>query len=90
MTADASADAAGAASPRSLAWTRRRAALKRFVRAFRQQRTGMIGLGVLAFFIVLAFAAPLLFPSSELDVTRATGVPFSPPSAEYPFGPAEE
>jgi peptide/nickel transport system permease protein len=49
----------------------------------------MVGLAVLVLFIAVAVLTPVLVPSSELDVTRATGVPFSPPSAEYPFGTDE-
>ena len=37
----------------------------------------------------MAVFAPLLVPESELDVTKATGTPFSPPSAEFPLGTDE-
>ena len=46
----------------------------------------MVGLVVLVLFIVVALAAPLLFPQTLLDVTQATGQPFEPPSLEYPLG----
>jgi peptide/nickel transport system permease protein len=37
----------------------------------------------------VAVFVPVLIPASELDVTRATGTPFSPPSAEFPLGTDE-
>ncbi len=65
---------------------RRRAARARFWTAFRRERSGMLGLAVLAFFIIMALTAPWLFPSSELDVTQATGDSMAPPSPGYPLG----
>jgi len=56
---------------------------------YRRNRLGMVGLAVLVLFIAVAVLTPVLVPSSELDIPRATGVPFSPPSAEYPFGTDE-
>ena len=38
----------------------------------------MVGLAILVLFMAMAVFAPLLVPESELDVTRATGTPFSP------------
>ncbi len=73
-------------SPKAIVRARRRASFRRFERHFRMSRSGMLGLVILAFFVVLALAAPLLFPRSMLDVTQATGQPFSPPSWEYPLG----
>lgn len=73
-------------TPGALRRTRRRAARARFFTGFRHERSGMLGLAVLAFFIIMALTAPLLFPSSELDVTKATGESMAPPSAGYPLG----
>jgi peptide/nickel transport system permease protein len=49
----------------------------------------MIGLGILVVFVAVAVFVPLFIPASELDVTKATGTPFSPPSAEFPLGTDE-
>ena len=49
----------------------------------------MVGLAILVLFVAMAVFAPLLVPESELDVTKATGTPFSPPSAEFPLGTDE-
>ena len=38
-----------------------------------RHRSGMIGLGILIVFVVVALAAPLLADSSGLDVTQANG-----------------
>ncbi len=73
-------------SARAITWARRRAAMRRFTGQFRASRSGMLGLVVLVLFVVVALAAPLLFPRSLLDVTQATGQPFQPPSLEYPLG----
>jgi peptide/nickel transport system permease protein len=73
-------------SPKAIARARRRAASARFRRSFRGSRSGMVGLAILAFFVLTAIVAPLLFPRAMLDVTQATGQPFQPPSWEYPLG----
>jgi peptide/nickel transport system permease protein len=46
----------------------------------------MLGLFVLAFFVFVAVAAPLLADPAGLEVTKATGGVLEPPSAEYPLG----
>lgn len=46
----------------------------------------MLGLGIFIVFALLALFAPLLFPASELDVTKATGPIFGPPSLTYWLG----
>jgi peptide/nickel transport system permease protein len=78
-----------APSPRAIVRARRRRAFARAWAEYRRNPTGMIGLAILVLFIAVALLTPLFVPSSELDVTKATGVPFSPPSAEYPFGTDE-
>jgi peptide/nickel transport system permease protein len=78
-----------APSPRAIVRARRRRAAARAWAEYRRNRIGMVGLAVLVLFIAVAVLTPVLVPSSELDVTRATGVPFSPPSAEFPFGTDE-
>jgi peptide/nickel transport system permease protein len=76
-------------SPRAIARARRRQAAGRAWREYRRNSIGMVGLAILVLFIAMAVFAPLLVPESELDVTRATGIPFSPPSAELPLGTDE-
>jgi peptide/nickel transport system permease protein len=78
-----------APSPRAIVRARRRRAAARAWAEYRRNRLGMVGLAVLVLFVAVAVLTPVFVPSSELDVTRATGVPFSPPSAEYPFGTDE-
>ncbi len=73
-------------SPRAIVRARRRAAASRFTGAFRQHRSGMLGLAVLITFAALALLAPLLFPRAMIDVTQATAAPFEPPSFAYPLG----
>ncbi|HET7901662.1 MAG TPA: ABC transporter permease [Candidatus Nanopelagicales bacterium] len=73
-------------SARSIVRARRRAAFTTFTSAFRRERSGMLGLGILLFFVAIALLAPLLFPKTMLDVTQATGQPFQPPSLQFPLG----
>ena len=46
-------------SPRRVAWARRRRALGRTWDQYRSSRPGMIGLGILVLFVLMALAAPL-------------------------------
>ena len=72
-------------SPRRLVWTRRRASLRRFWRAFRKDRMGVAGLVILAFFIGVAIFAIFAGPSGT-RITEAVGEPLQPPSRDFPFG----
>ncbi|MDX6358136.1 MAG: peptide/nickel transport system permease protein [Nocardioidaceae bacterium] len=76
-------------STRQLSRQRRTAAWKRGWAQFRTHRGGMIGLGVLVFFVAVALAAPLLAASSGLDVTRANGPVLGSPSSHYLLGTDE-
>jgi len=76
-------------STRALTRQRRTAAWKRGWKQFRARRSGMIGLGILTVFIVVALAAPLLADRSGLDVTQATGPVLAPPSRDYWLGTDE-
>ena len=76
-------------SPRAVRRARRSASLRRFWAAFRRQRAGVAGLVVLGVFVALAVAAPLLFSSDELEVTKATGPVLAPPSSGFPLGTDE-
>ena len=71
---------------REIVRARRRAAFTKFTGAFRHERAGMIGLGILVFFVLMALLAPVFFPKTLLDVTQATGQPFQPPSLQFPLG----
>ncbi len=76
-------------SARAVRRARRRTSLRRFATAFRGQRAGLAGLAILAVFVVLALAAPLLFSSDELEVTKATGDVLSEPTGGFPLGTDE-
>jgi peptide/nickel transport system permease protein len=54
-------------SPRAIAWQRRRVATGRFLVAFSKYRTGLIGVGILIFFVAVALLAPVIFPHYLLD-----------------------
>lgn len=72
--------------PKKIKWLRRRRAFTGFWHVFRQSRMGMVGLILLAAFILLALAAPLLVSPEDLGVSDPPGEPFQPPSAEFPLG----
>jgi peptide/nickel transport system permease protein len=65
---------------------RRMATAGRIWRQFRASRQGMIGVGVLAVFVGMALAAPLLADMRELNpvVARAEGNPQWAPPGEFP------
>jgi peptide/nickel transport system permease protein len=74
-------------NPRQIAWIRRRLAARRIWRTYRKNTLGMIGLAVLILFALVAIFAPLLADKEGLKVTcPCNGVPFSPPSMDYPLG----
>lgn len=60
-------------SPRRIAWLRRRRALAGVWRAFRHDRAGMAGLIILALFVAMALAAPLLADKAGLRAVNALG-----------------
>jgi peptide/nickel transport system permease protein len=76
-------------SSRQLARRRRIASWRRGWQQFRAHRSGMIGLGILVFFIVVALAAPWLADSQGLDVTKADGPVLGGPSSHYLLGTDE-
>ena len=76
-------------SAAQLARRRRTAAWRRGWAQFRSHRSGMVGLGILFFFVAAALAAPLLAARSGLDVTTANGPVLGPPSSEYWLGTDE-
>lgn len=56
---------------------------------FRGQRGGLVGVGILVLFTALALLAPVLFDSSQLDVTSASGGVLQPPGGGFPLGTDE-
>jgi peptide/nickel transport system permease protein len=88
MTATTSAAATGSA--RAIVWARRRASLRRVWTGFKRDRAGMLGLGILVFFVLVAICAPLLASSAGLDVTKANGKLLAPPYSGYPLGTDEK
>jgi peptide/nickel transport system permease protein len=73
-------------SPRAIAWTRRRRALGQFWRTYRRSPMGIAGLGIMAVFVLLAVAAPLLINDLGLSVSFATARPFQPPAPAHLLG----
>lgn len=77
-------------SPRQLTWDRRRLAARRVGRQLRADRTGFAGLLMLAFFGVVALAAPLIADRSELLAASGRGNPdLAGPSTEFLLGTDE-
>jgi len=73
----------------SIAMQRRRATAARVWRQFRDSRQGMIGLGVLGVFVLIALAAPLLADIRELNpvFARSSGNPqWGSPEVFAPLG----
>jgi len=72
-------------SPRRIVWARRRAGLRRFWKAFRQDKMGVAGLIILIFFAGVAIFA-IFADKSGTSITQAKGEPLQPPSLQYPLG----
>ena len=71
-------------SPRAIAWKRRRVALVRFVQQFSKHKTGLAGVGILLFFVVVALTAPFVFPETLLNPNDNLSNPtFEAPSADF-------
>ncbi|MFD9893654.1 ABC transporter permease [Amycolatopsis sp. NPDC059027] len=75
-----------AESPRTIAWRRRRASIAKTWHEFASQKPGLIGLVCLGVTVLAALLMPVISDSSGLDVTKATGGPLNPPSAQYWLG----
>jgi peptide/nickel transport system permease protein len=79
--------AAALASPRRIAWQRRRRAVAGAWRDYRRDRPGMGGLIVLGLIVLMALAAPLLADADGLRAVNTTQNPaFAHPSGEFPLG----
>ncbi|HSK35484.1 MAG TPA: ABC transporter permease, partial [Actinomycetota bacterium] len=74
-----------ALSPRRVAWLRRRRALGRTWALYRTSTPGMIGLGILVTFVLVALAAPLLSDADGLVASNTVQNPAWAPPGE--FGP---
>ncbi len=75
------------ASPRKVAWIRRKRGFLRVARVYRKSPMGMAGLVILIFMVGVAIFAPLIASADQLNPTcPCTGAPFQPPSWEFPFG----
>lgn len=77
---------AGTAGPRALARLRRRRSALRFWRSYRTHGAGLLGLGALVLFALVALTAPLTVGSDVAGVTDAPGRPLQAPSGEFPLG----
>ncbi len=85
-----SAETAANTSARWLTWQRRRTALRRFARAYATHRPGLVGLGILLVFALVALFAPLLFPRDMLEITETVrNEQLAPPSGEFWLGTDE-
>ena len=75
------------ANPRRITWIRRREAMRRIWKTYRRNKLGMLGLGILVLFALVAIFAPLLADKAGLTATCAcNGPPTSPPSLEFLLG----
>ena len=73
-------------SARSIVWARRRRSWNDLASKFRRSRQGMLGLTIFVVFVAIALLAPVLFDESQLDVTKATGEVYGPPSGQFWLG----
>jgi peptide/nickel transport system permease protein len=78
--------AAARLSTRQLTRQRRLASYRRIWRGFCGHRSGVVGLGILVVFVVIALSAPLLASSKGLNVTLANGPVLGAPSSHYWLG----
>jgi peptide/nickel transport system permease protein len=76
-------------TPRQVTRRRRAEAFRRSWASFRSHRSGLFGLGLLTFFVLVALLAPVLADAEGLEVTKATGGVLESPSAAYPLGTDE-
>ena len=74
------------ATGRRIAWIRRRRALRQFWKTYRKSRMGMIGLGVMLFFLAIAIFAPLIVDQKGLSVASTPGRPFESPNVHFWLG----
>lgn len=73
-------------SPRALVWQRRRAMAAEHWRTFRRNRQGVVGLGVLTVFMVVAIVGPAFIDPASIEPATADGPLLAAPSLAYPLG----
>lgn len=85
-----STPSAGTAStPRQVARRRRVLAARHTWASFRSHRSGVFGLALLTFFILVALLAPVLADGEGLEVTKATGGVLEGPGGDFWMGTDE-
>src|SRR4249919_176983 len=76
-----------AVNPKAIARKRRKDSLSRIWKQYRQSWMGMIGLGILVFFVIIAVFAPLLASKCDLSpICHPNNPSLSPPNAQFWFG----
>ena len=76
-----------AVNPKAIARKRRKDSLSRIWKQYRQSWMGMIGLGILVFFVIIAVFAPLLADKCDLSpLCHPENPALSPPNAQFWFG----
>lgn len=80
---------ARALTPRQVTRQRRVMGLRRTWASFRQHRSGLLGLGLLTFFILVAILAPVLADAESIEVTKATGGVLEKPGGDQLLGTDE-
>jgi peptide/nickel transport system permease protein len=76
-------------TPRQVTRQRRVMGVQRTWASFRSHRSGLFGLGLLTFFILIAIFAPLLADAESIEVTKATGGVLESPGDGYLLGTDE-
>lgn len=76
-------------SPRQVTRQRRLMSLRSTWASFRSHRSGLLGLGLLTFFVLVALFAPLLADAESIEVTKATGGVLESPGGDYLLGTDE-
>jgi len=75
------------ASPRRIAWERRRTAAAEAWRGYRRNTLGMVGLVILVLVVLMAIAAPLLADAAGLHGVNTTQNPaWAKPSGDFALG----
>jgi len=82
-------DEARKLTPRQVTRKRRVMSARRTWASFRTHRSGLFGLGLLTFFLLIAIFAPLLADADSIEVTKATGGVLEAPSGGYWLGTDE-
>jgi len=76
-------------TPRQVTRRRRALAARRTWASFRSHRSGLFGLAMLTFFLLVAVLAPLLADGAGLEVTKATGGVLEAPGGDFLLGTDE-